>query len=179
VDRTSWLWTATASVAAVAAAVWFAGRTPQPPPPTVAVSTATAAGTLTVHVAGEVALPGLVEVPPGARLADAILAAGGALVTADLGAVNLAASLSDGQHIRIPSSVEGGSASGGGGDAVRVNTAGVEELQRLPGVGPVLAGRIRDHRDEYGPFGSVEDLLDVPGIGEAKLAALREAVLVP
>ena len=111
-------------------------------------------------------------------MADAVVSAGGALPEADLHRVNLAAPLADGQQLVVPSEDE---PSPGASDEgrVRVNVAGVEELEELPGVGPVLAQRIFDHRDEHGPFVAVEDLLEVPGIGEGKLAALREAVLLP
>jgi competence protein ComEA len=177
VDRTSWLAAGLVVIVAAGAGVWFAGRDPEPPP--VAFDRGPGPDTtLTVHVAGAVAAPGLVEVPSGSRVADAVAAAGGALPDADLGSVNLAAPLADGQHLVLSSTVEEPGVDVNDG-RVRVNSAGAEDLQRLPGVGPVLAQRIVEHRDRYGPFAVVEDLLDVSGIGEGKLAAMREAVLVP
>jgi competence protein ComEA len=99
--------------------------------------------------------------------------------------VNLAAPLRDGEQVVIPGLVSGQPAPGGGSSAtdadgrVRINLATAVELETLPGVGPVLAGRIIEFREEHGPFGTVEDLLDVPGIGEAKLASLRDHMIVP
>ncbi len=177
-DRISWAGAGVALIVAASAGVWFAGRAPEPPP-VIVDHGPRPTSTLTVHVAGAVAAPGLVEVPAGARVADAVVAAGGALADADLGAINLAAPLSDGQHLRIPGVSAAGAGTADGGGLVRLNVAGIEELQALPGVGPVLAERIVEHRDRHGPFATVEDLLDVPGIGEGKLAALREAVAVP
>jgi competence protein ComEA len=133
-----------------------------------------------VHVSGAVLVPGMIEVPSGSRVADAVAAAGGALPDADLTMLNLAAPVGDGQHLVVPVAGAGNGAAGSSADdRVRINTAGVADLERLPGVGPVLAERIVRHREAYGPFGAVEDLLDVPGIGEAKLAALRESVRLP
>ncbi len=147
------------------------------PPSTSAVSER-----LVVHVAGWVKRPGLVELAPGGRVADAVAAAGGALPGADLSALNLAAPLRDGDQVRVPAPGEAVvSGTGGGGEEgpVDVNRAGASELERLPGVGPVLAERIVAYRDEHGPFATAEDLLDVPGIGEAKLAGLRDAITLP
>jgi len=161
------------------AGLWYTAAAPEPPPPTLIASVSgISAGTLTVHVTGLVANPGLVSIPEGSRVADALVAAGGVVPGADLGALNLAAPVSDGQHLNVPDASGGGMAETDG-SRVRINTAGVDVLQSLPGVGPVLAERIAAHRDEYGPFAVVEDLLDVTGIGEAKLAAMRDSVVVP
>ncbi len=164
---------------AAAAGWWFGQDTPGPEPiPVMTLPAAPGREALTVYVAGAVRSPGLVEVPDGARVADAIAAAGGALPTATLAGVNLAAPLADGMQVTVPDeAVEQVAA---GGDAkVRVNQASVSDLEQLPGVGPVLAARIAAYRDEHGPFATVEDLLDVPGIGEGKLDAMRDAVQVP
>jgi competence protein ComEA len=121
-----------------------------------------------------------VEIVAGARVADAVAAAGGSTRAADLTLVNLAAELRDGEQIVIPgptSAIPGGVVTGEG--SVRINLASVGELEQLPGVGPVLAGRIAAHRDEHGPFAVVEDLLDVSGIGEGKLETLRDSVALP
>ena len=135
---------------------------------------------LTVHVSGAVVSPGLVEVVSGSRVADVLAAVGGALPGADLGALNLAATVLDGARVVVPEMGSGGSdAAGEGPPLVSINVASASELEGLPGVGPVLAQRIVDHRSRFGPFREVEDLLDVPGIGEAKLAALRDFVALP
>jgi competence protein ComEA len=126
--------------------------------------------------------PGLVEISPGARVADALAAAGGSTGEADLGSLNLAAPVRDGDQIIVSSVPPTGgraSATPGADGLVRINTAAAEDLEALPGVGPVLAQRIVEYRDTHGPFGEVEDLLDVPGIGESKLAAMREAIALP
>jgi competence protein ComEA len=115
-----------------------------------------------------------------AIVADAIKAAGGFRPGADSDAVNLAASLSDGQQVIVPGpsgAVAGPTATGDG--KIAINRATAAELDALPGVGPVLAERIVAHRDQHGPFATVEDLLQVSGIGEAKLASIRDLVSVP
>ena len=133
-----------------------------------------------VHVAGAVAHPGLVTLPPDSRVADAVAAAGGMTDAAVDTGINLAAPVSDGGQVIVPSSVAGPGAPPVVDDGlVHVNQADAIDLERLPGVGPVLAERIVAHRDANGPFTAVEDLLDVPGIGEAKLAALRDLLALP
>jgi competence protein ComEA len=132
-------------------------------------------GSITVHVSGAVAHPGLVELPAGARMADAVAAAGGASTDADLAGVNLAEPLSDGTRVIVPGPGIGVAGSGGDG-RIRLATASAEELTTLPGIGPVLAERIVAHREEVGAFDTVDDLLDVSGIGERLLAGLRDLV---
>lgn len=132
-----------------------------------------------VHVAGWVANPGVVTVGEGSIVADAIAAAGGMRPGAAADAVNLAATLVSGQQIVVPgpdSSQAATSANGPGGGLISLNHATEADLESLPGVGPVLAERIVAHRESHGPFQEVEDLLQVPGIGEAKLASLRDLV---
>jgi competence protein ComEA len=141
-------------------------------------------GVLTVHVSGAVTHAGLVEVSERSRVADVIAAAGGATDVADLSRVNLAEPVSDGQRIVIPvrgSEKRQGSPpdDGGSESRIRLNDADVAELEALPGVGPVLAEKIVAYRLEFGPFSDIEDLLDVSGIGERKLASLRDLVVVP
>lgn len=150
-----------------------------------------------VHVAGAVRRPGVVQLAEGARLADAVAAAGGAADDADLAQVNLAALAEDGQQVYVPRpgealptppagsadrGVTGGSGEGAGAGAgtelVNINTAGLDELEELPGIGPVLAQAIVDHREQEGQFTSVEQLLDVRGIGEVRFEDLRELVAV-
>ena len=136
------------------------------------------AGVLYVHVSGAVARPGLYRLEGGARLVDAVAAAGGFAEDADEAGVNLARPLSDGEQIVVP--VVGQAppaASAGGGttaDArVNLNTATVAELDTLPRVGPAIAQRIIDWRTSNGRFSAVDDLLSVPGIGEKMLESLR------
>ncbi|SDE88559.1 competence protein ComEA [Blastococcus fimeti] len=139
------------------------------------------ATTVVVAVVGLVGRPGLVTVPTGSRVADAVEAAGGLLPGTDPAAVNLAAVVSDGQQIAVGVPAAGGSppsAGEGAGGPVNLNTATAQDLDALPGIGPVLAQRIVDHRGEQGPFRSVEQLDDVPGIGPAIAAELAELVTV-
>ncbi|MEX2323665.1 MAG: ComEA family DNA-binding protein [Acidimicrobiia bacterium] len=179
-DR-SWLAGASlASLAVVGALILW--PSPQAPPVverlTTPARTATP-GTIVVHVSGAVARPGLIALPEGARVADAIAAAGGALPSASLTALNLAAPVAGGHRVVVPEEGTSPGAAGGTGGPISVNLATADELEGLPGVGPVLAQRIVEHRERYGPFGVVEDLLDVTGIGEAKLAAIRDHITVP
>ena len=154
-----------------------ANRTTVPPAPGDSAWAQPIPASVEVHVAGLVANPGVVTVAEDAIVADAIAAAGGLLASADPTAVNLAAPISTGQQIVVPGQ-------GGDGDRgatasnglISLNQASESELQDLPGVGPVLAGRIVAYRDSDGPFQAVEDLLQVPGIGEAKLASIRDLV---
>ena len=180
VERSHWAAAGLVLALAAGAGAWYSRSAPQPPPMAVVPSAAAAMRTVTVHVSGAVPVPGLVEVPAGARVADAVAAAGGALPDAELSALNLAAPVADGQQLLVPTVAAGGVSHGTASDGkVRINTAGIADLERLPGVGPVLAERILQHREANGPFGLVEDLLDVSGIGEGKLAAMRDAVQVP
>jgi competence protein ComEA len=152
--------------------------------------TATADATVWVHVVGQVATPGVVALPAGARVGEAVAAAGGALPDADLAGLNLAAVVQDGAQVRVPAPGEapdpvadgdtgaGTGGGGAGGGAVDVNTAGAGELQTLPGIGPVLADRIVAWRTENGGFADVDALRDVPGIGPAVLSQIRDLVRV-
>lgn len=133
-----------------------------------------------VHVSGAVRHPGVVRLFRGARAIDAIDAAGGAGPDAVLADVNLAAEVVDGSQIRVPRSGDSGSTGALVDDGlVVVNRANAAALEALPGVGPVLAERIIDHRDSHGPFTTPEDLLDVSGIGESILARLRPHIRIP
>lgn len=148
---------------------------------------------LLVHAAGAVRHPGVYSMPPGARVSDLLAAAGGPLPEADLNRVNLASPVADGSRVYVPRHdedpppvVAGDSSAGSSdpgssadpGQAVNINTATARELEALPGVGPSTAAAIVEHRDRHGPFTSVNELIDVRGIGEAKLAALRDLVHV-
>lgn len=171
---------------------------------------AASAGPIVVHVVGAVAAPGVVELPPGARVSDALDAAGGASEHADVDVLNLARVLVDGEQIRVPRPGEeiapgdaggadpggagsgtdaagagsggagpGGAGPGGaGGVLVDLNSADLAALETLPGVGPVTAQSILDHRDAIGRFTTVDELLDVSGIGDATLSRIRDSVTV-
>ena len=149
--------------------------------------------TVTVHVAGQVANPGVYAVPAGGRVADAVVAAGGTVVEADVEQLNLAARVSDGERVYVPKKGEAPApapamaappAGGGGGKAAApgapldLNTATAEQLEALPGVGPATSRAILAYRASHGGFRSVTELLEVPGIGPAKLEALRPLVRV-
>jgi competence protein ComEA len=150
--------------------------------------TAPSASDLVVHVTGAVRHPGLVELPAGARVDAALSAAGGATRKADLASVNLARRLVDGEQIVVlrkgrstaPLGAPGppADASGSPGQPVDLNTATLEQLDGLPGVGPVLAQRIIDWRTAHNRFSSVDELTEVSGIGERTLADLRPLVRV-
>jgi competence protein ComEA len=136
-----------------------------------------------VHVVGAVRAAGLYRLPAGSRVADALEQAGGAAAAADVALVNLAAPLVDGQQVVVPSRADAAGANGpaegagaSGSGPVHLNTASIEELDELPGVGPVTAQKIVDHREKHGPFMSVDDLDAVPGIGAAKIEQLRDLV---
>ena len=136
---------------------------------------------LYVHVAGAVRRPGLLRLKDGARVADALARAGGPTRRADLAAVNLAAPLADGQQVLVPRRAPPGlPATGSGAPAtgakVSLGSATAEQLDELPGIGPVTAQKIVDWRASHGPFRSVEDLDDVPGIGPARVEQLRDLV---
>ncbi|PZR53889.1 ComEA family DNA-binding protein [Xylanimonas oleitrophica] len=163
---------------------------PSPTPPEAAP-----ADLVVVHVVGQVITPGLVTLPAGARVADAVDAAGGPSADADLGALNLARAVVDGEQLRIPAPGEevvepqlpapggatgtpAGAPAGHAGGLVDLNTADEAALQTLPGIGPALAGRIVAWRQENGGFASVDELDEVSGIGPAVLAKLRDLVRV-
>jgi competence protein ComEA len=141
-----------------------------------------------VHVAGWVRRPGVYELATGDRVIDAIQAAGGPRQGADLGALNLAAVLVDAQQVLVPRIAEAASvplpgstadpSTGTAPQLVNVNTAAAEELETLPGIGEVLAAAIISYRDEHGPFTSVDQLVDVSGIGDATLEEVRDLVTV-
>jgi competence protein ComEA len=140
-----------------------------------------------VHVVGAVRTPGVYQLPQGAIVQDALAAAGGPEEEANLAAINLAAGLSDSQQVYVPLAGETpqvvqrqGPASLPPGDSIlNVNTATAPELERLPGIGPSLAQAILEYREGHGPFQRVEDLLEVPGIGPAKLAQIEDLITAP
>ncbi len=158
-----------------------------------AVSTTSIVGVV-AHVVGAVNEPGVVHLAAGARVTDAVDAAGGFRGDADLERINLASPVTDGERVyvvavgqaAVPTAVGGTGASPGATSAgsgatpsiIDLNAATAEQLDALPGVGPSTASAIVDYRTKNGPFTRVEDLLDVRGIGDAKLEALRESVTV-
>jgi competence protein ComEA len=159
---------------------------------------ATTPVTVTVHVAGQVRSPGVYALPSGGRVADAVVAAGGTAAEADVEQLNLAARVADGERVYVPRKGEtapavvaappagAGAGSGSGSGAkvgapagpVDLNTATAEQLEALPGVGPATSKAILAYRSSHGRFRSVTELLEVPGIGPAKLEALRPLVKV-
>jgi competence protein ComEA len=176
------------------AGLWYVRSLPRPVEVAAAPSGGTASApasaspspevVVLVDVAGWVRRPGVYEFTEGARVIDAIDAAGGARSGALLEALNLAAPLTDGTQILVPregeegvapAPVTGGAVAGG---LVNVNSAIATELEELPGIGEVIAQRIIDYRTENGPFATVDELLDVSGIGDAILESIRELVTV-
>ncbi|MDO4887178.1 MAG: helix-hairpin-helix domain-containing protein [Actinomycetaceae bacterium] len=142
-------------------------------------------GEIVVYVSGHVAQPGVYTLPAGARIGDVVAAAGGLTPEADTSLVNLAAPVADGDHLHVVATGEqpvtdpAGQSAAGTGQAdgqINVNTASEQELQELPGVGPVTAASIVEWREENGRFESVDDLLEVSGIGEATLDKFRDRV---
>jgi competence protein ComEA len=200
------VWALAAVLAVVAGARFFGGNDQAPPAPVrLAPERGRDEPRIYVHVVGAVRRPGLMTMSAGARVADALERAGGPGPRADLTAVNLAARLADGQQIVVPRAGAAGAAGGspsaavsapsgstsagpgptgstsagapGGGVAgIHLSTATVEQLDGVDGIGPTLAQRIIEYRDEHGGFRSLADLAQVDGIGEKRLATLREAL---
>lgn len=182
------------AVAAVGVLWWSGGAVPVSPPPTdltAAPTEVTGGDVATVHVAGAVGRPGLVEVPVGARVADALQAAGGVALDAETSSLNLAREVVDGERIDVPRLGEaqaggagpdgnGGTGSGAVGPdgTVNLNLASAAELETLPGIGPVLSQRIIAHREANGPFAEVGGLRAVAGIGEKRFQALVDLLTV-
>lgn len=137
--------------------------------------------TLVVHVDGMVGMPGVYELAEGARVSDAVAAAGGLAEGADTSSLNLAAPLADGEKVHVPAEGEEVTASSGGassGGLVNLNNASVEQLDELPGVGEATARAIIEDREANGPFTTPEDLMRVSGIGEKKFAKLEGMICV-
>lgn len=149
---------------------------PVAPPPVVGAS-ATGGPELVVDVAGRVRRPGLVRLPPGARVDDALRAAGGVLPGTSTGTLNLAAKVQDGEQVLVADAAAASSSTGGSAQ-LDLNTATAQELDALPGIGPVLADRIVSWRTDHGRFGSVDQLREVSGIGESKYQSLKAKVRV-
>jgi competence protein ComEA len=166
-----------------------AGGTEHEPPPVLPVAVATesttrAEASIVVSVVGRVTRPGLVTLPEGARVADALRACGGPVPGAALGALNLARRLADGEQIYVgvpappgAEPVAGASAAPGVPEKVDLNAATLTVLDTLPGVGPVTAQRILDWRTQHGRFDSVEQLREIEGIGPSRFAKLQDLVV--
>jgi competence protein ComEA len=142
---------------------------------------------LVVQVLGAVPRPGVYEFPEGSRVRDAIDAAGGLLTDADVSAMNLAAPLQDGQQLEIP--LTGGAVgtpppeapatqAPNAGDLVNINTATLDQLDALPGIGPTTAQKIIDYRNLHGPFQKIEDIMNVSGIGPATFDKLKSLISI-
>jgi competence protein ComEA len=132
---------------------------------------------LYVHIVGEIKTPGMYQLPLGARLVDAVFAAGGLTADADNSSVNLARELSDGEQIvvfRVGEIAEAGGAAPGG--LISINRATAEQLEELPGIGPALSSRIIAYRDANGGFKTKEDLLNVSGIGDSIYAGFADLI---
>lgn len=185
--------TGTAPAPQVAAAPAPQAAIATAPPPATAATTSATPPVVGVYITGEVAAPGVYIINEGSRLANLILIAGGPTDRADITAVNLAALLRDEQHWHVPARdpaaaplpaglVASGQAQRGNAPSpagkLNLNTAGVEQLKTLPGLGEVRAQAIVSHREDNGAFPSVDALLDVSGIGVATLESLRDFIEV-
>ena len=138
---------------------------------------------LRVYISGAVSHPDVYLLPPQSIVKDALAAAGGPTEEADLDRLNLAMELRDQQQVHVPrrgeavpAAVPPGGASAGG--PININTATVEELDALPGVGPAIAGRIVDYREAYGPFATIEAIMNVKGIGSATFEEIKGLITV-
>lgn len=186
---------------ALAGLLLFVARAPAGEP--VVLQPAPTKAPIAVHVVGAVPRPGLYEFAEGARVQDAINAAGGLLAAADVNTINLASLLMDGQQLNIPYKV-GEEPSGGGSETlslpgpddeeelpsnnsgseesivelININTASLDELDSLPGIGATLAQRIIDYRNENGPFTSIEEIMDVSGVGPSTFENIKDLITV-
>lgn len=174
----------------LAGALWI--TTSAPKGESVELRSAPTPEPLRVHVAGAVVRPGVYDLDEDSRVEDAVDAAGGFVAEADKNALNLAAHLEDGERLDIPYVAgfipeetsgfvvitEGTPSSLAGEELVDINTASVEELDKLPGIGLTIAQRIIDYRTENGPFSSIEDILNVPGIGSATFDEIQNLITV-
>jgi competence protein ComEA len=174
----------------LAGGIWVATRAPKGE--SVVLRPAPTAEPLRVHVAGAVVRPGVYVLGENGRVEDAVEAAGGFVVEADKNAINLAAKLEDGERLDIPYVAgfipdetsgfvvitEGTPSPLVGEGLVDINTASLEELDKLPGIGPTIAQRIIDYRTENGPFASIDAIVNVPGIGSATFDEIKDLITV-
>lgn len=187
---------------ALAGLLLFISRAPAGEP--ISLQPAPTKEPIAVHVIGAVPRPGLYEFAEGARIQDAIDAAGGLLTSADVNTINLAALLEDGQQLNIPYKPGEEPAAGdaaqpsnsdealilpgaeetpassdeANNELININTASVEELDNLPGIGPTIAQRIIDYRTDNGPFSVIEDILNVSGIGPSTFDQIKDLITV-
>lgn len=181
---------------ALAGLLLFVSRAPSGEP--ISLQPAPTKSPIAVHVIGAVPRPGLYEFAEGARVQDAIDAAGGLLTSANIDSINLAAFLEDGVQLTIPykdgqapvaapnqeaplelpGATEESNSAEENPDLININTASVEELDALPGIGPTIAQRIVDYRDANGPFQTIEDILNVSGVGPSTFENIKELITV-
>lgn len=174
----------------MAGGVWLAARAPQGE--SVELRPAPTREPFQVHVTGAVVRPGLYDLPVGSRVMDAVEAAGGFVAEADKSGLNLAARLEDAQKLDVPFVSgfvpeadqgfvvisEGTPSPLAGSDLVNINTASLEELDTLPGIGPTIAQRIIEYREAIGPFMTIEDIVNVSGIGQATYEDIKDLITV-
>ena len=173
----------------LAGGIWIAARAPEGE--SIQLRPAPTSEPIQVHVAGAVVRPGLYDLPEGSRVMDAVEAAGGFIADADKNSLNLAARVEDAERLDIPYIAGGapamqegftviseGTPSTSNEDLVNINTASAEELDTLPGIGPTTARNIIAYRDENGPFGSIEDIVNVSGIGAATYNGIKDLITV-
>jgi competence protein ComEA len=187
VSRRKLLIAAGAGVAAVAliGSLWSnatsgTGETVVAPPAEGVVAEGTlaegATGTLFVQVVGAVMSPGVYELPPDSRVMDAVALAGGLTAKADPASINLARIVQDGEQLVIGTTGGSPSSRSAQPSAININNATIDDFDELPRIGPTLAERIVAYRDANGPFSAIEELLDVPGIGDLTLAGMRDKI---
>ena len=174
----------------LAGGMWLAARAPQGE--SVELRPAPTSEPIQVHVAGAVVRPGLYDLPEGSRVMDAIDAAGGFVAEADKNSLNLAARVEDAQRLDVPYVAgfvpednqsftvitEGTPSSSTGSELVDINTASLAELDKLPGIGPTTAQKIIEYRDVAGPFATIEDIVNVSGIGAATFDEIKNLITV-
>ena len=183
--RRNWYWLAAFIIIGVLLGVGILFLITRPPRGTpISLIPAPSRAPLTVYVSGEVFQAGLYSLLPGSRVNDAIQAAGGFTANADSTSINLAEILEDGEQIDVPGLIQGGLSGGNtrsvdpSNSLVDINTATLEQLDTLPGIGPIIAQEIIDFRSRNGLFASIEEINDVPGIGQATFDKIKDLITV-